>query len=45
MRTWRVRLRGKNQALAIGNVNDFQVKDQRMAATFESLYGVSPIRC
>ena len=34
-------LRGKNQALAIGNVNDFQVKDQRMAATFESLYGVS----
>jgi uncharacterized protein (DUF1501 family) len=34
-------LRGKNQALAIGNLNDFQVKDQRMAATFESLYGVS----
>jgi uncharacterized protein (DUF1501 family) len=34
-------LRGKNQALAIGNVNDFQVKDQRMAATFESMYGVS----
>ena len=34
-------LRGKNEALAIGNVNDFQVKDQRMAATFESMYGVS----
>jgi hypothetical protein len=34
-------LRGKNQALAVGNVNDFQVKDQRMAATFESMYGVS----
>ena len=34
-------LRGRNQALAIGNVNDFQVKDQRMASTFESLYGVS----
>jgi uncharacterized protein (DUF1501 family) len=34
-------LRGKNQALAIDNLNDFQVKDQRMAATFESLYGVS----
>ena len=34
-------LRGKNQALAIGNLNDFQVKDQRMATTFESLYGVS----
>jgi len=37
-------LRGKNQALAIGNVNDFQVKDQRMAATFESMYGVSTDR-
>jgi uncharacterized protein (DUF1501 family) len=34
-------LRGKNQALAIGNLNDFQVKDQRMASTFESLYGIS----
>jgi len=34
-------LRGKNQALAIGNLSDFQVKDQRMASTFESLYGVS----
>ena len=34
-------LRGKNQALAVGNVNDFQVKDERAAATFESMYGVS----
>ncbi len=34
-------LRGRNQALAIGNLSDFQVKDQRMASTFESLYGVS----
>jgi uncharacterized protein (DUF1501 family) len=34
-------LRGRNQALAIGNLSDFQVKDQRMASTFESLYGIS----
>ena len=34
-------LRGQNQALAIGNLSDFQVKDQRMASTFESLYGIS----
>jgi uncharacterized protein (DUF1501 family) len=34
-------LRGGNQALAIGNLSDFQVKDQRMASTFESLYGIS----
>jgi uncharacterized protein (DUF1501 family) len=34
-------LRGKNDVLAIGNLNDFQVKDERMATTFESLYGVS----
>jgi uncharacterized protein (DUF1501 family) len=34
-------LRGKNETLAIDNLNDFQVKDQRMAAAFESLYGVS----
>jgi uncharacterized protein (DUF1501 family) len=31
-------LRGKNEALAISNINDFQVKDQRLAATFESMY-------
>jgi uncharacterized protein (DUF1501 family) len=34
-------LRGKNQALAIGNVNDFQVKDSRVAETFETMYGIS----
>ncbi len=34
-------LRGKNEALAINNINDFQVKDARMAATFESMYGTS----
>jgi uncharacterized protein (DUF1501 family) len=34
-------LRGRNEALAIGNLADFQVKDKRMASTFESLYGVS----
>src|SRR5579875_2775555 len=34
-------LRGKNEALAIDNINDFQVKDARVAATFESMYGTS----
>ena len=34
-------LRGKNQAVAISNVNDFQVKDARLAATFESMYGTT----
>lgn len=34
-------LRGKNEALAVNNVNDFQVKDARVAATFESMYGTS----
>ncbi len=34
-------LRGKNEALAIGNINDFQVKDARVATTFESMYGTS----
>jgi uncharacterized protein (DUF1501 family) len=34
-------LRGKNEAVAINNVNDFQVKDARLAATFESMYGTS----
>jgi uncharacterized protein (DUF1501 family) len=34
-------MRGKNQALAIGNLNDFQVKDQSVASTFESMYGTS----
>jgi uncharacterized protein (DUF1501 family) len=34
-------MRGKNQTLAIGNLNDFQVKDQSLAGTFESMYGTS----
>jgi uncharacterized protein (DUF1501 family) len=34
-------LRGHNGALAVGNLNDFQVKDQSVAATFESMYGTS----
>ena len=35
-------LRGRNKALAIGSLNDFQVRDQQGAATFESMYGASP---
>ncbi len=34
-------LRGKNEALAINSINDFEVKDQRLAATFESMYGTT----
>ena len=34
-------LRGKNEALAIDNINDFKVKDASVAATFESMYGTS----
>lgn len=34
-------LRGKNEALAIDNINDFQVKDAQVASTFESMYGTS----
>lgn len=34
-------LRGKNEALAISNINDFQVKDVRAAVTFESMYGTT----
>ena len=34
-------MRGRNKALAIDNVNDFQVKDSGLAATFESMYGTS----
>ncbi len=37
-------LRGKNEALAVGNINDFQVKDARLAATFESMYDTSADR-
>jgi uncharacterized protein (DUF1501 family) len=31
-------LRGRNEAVAIANLNDFQVRDPRGAATFESMY-------
>jgi uncharacterized protein (DUF1501 family) len=31
-------LRGKNEAVAINNLNDFQVRDARGATTFESMY-------
>src|SRR5262249_2635361 len=31
-------LRGRNESLAINNLNDFQVRDPRGAATFESMY-------
>ena len=34
-------LRGLQEALAISNINDFQVKDARVAATFESMYGTT----
>lgn len=34
-------LRGRNGALAVSNIGDFQVKDVRVAATFESMYGTS----
>jgi uncharacterized protein (DUF1501 family) len=31
-------LRGTNDAIALNNLNDFQVRDQKSAATFESMY-------
>ncbi len=31
-------LRGRNDAVAVNNLNDFQVRDARGAATFESMY-------
>lgn len=34
-------MRGRNEALAIDNLNDFQVKEKAMASTFESMYGTS----
>ncbi len=34
-------LRGPNDALAIANLNDFQVKDAKASATFEGMYGTS----
>jgi uncharacterized protein (DUF1501 family) len=35
-------LRGVHDALAIQNINDFQVKDAQAANTFESMYGTTP---
>lgn len=35
-------LRGRNKALAIGSLNDFQVRDRSAANTFEEMYGASP---
>ena len=32
-------LRGKNDAVAVGSIGDFQVRDAEAAATFESMYG------
>ncbi len=37
-------LRGKNDVLGIGNINDFQIRDKGMAATFEAIYGATPDR-
>jgi uncharacterized protein (DUF1501 family) len=37
-------LRGKNQALALNSIGDFQVKDARASSIFESLYGTSSDR-
>ena len=34
-------LRGPNEALAIGSIGDFQIKDAQASNTFESLYGAS----
>lgn len=34
-------LRGPKKAVAIGNINDFQIKDAQAAAMFQSLYGSS----
>ena len=31
-------LRGRNDAIAVNNLSDFQVRDQKSAATFESMY-------
>jgi len=32
-------LRGRNEVIAIGSINDFQMKDAQAAAAFESMYG------
>jgi uncharacterized protein (DUF1501 family) len=34
-------LRGRNEALAVNNINDFQVKEAPAAATFESMYNTT----
>ena len=34
-------LRGVNEALAVGSIQDFQIRDAQAANTFESLYGSS----
>ncbi len=34
-------LRGRNDALAMGSINDFQIRDAQAAASFESMYGAS----
>ncbi|MGA8027826.1 MAG: hypothetical protein WB992_11830, partial [Bryobacteraceae bacterium] len=34
-------LQGKNEALVVRNLNDFKVKDARIAAAFENMYGAS----
>jgi uncharacterized protein (DUF1501 family) len=34
-------LRGANEALAISNLNDFQVRDAKASATFEGMYGTT----
>ena len=34
-------LRGKNEALAVASIGDFQVKDAQISATFESMYGTT----
>ena len=31
-------MRGRNDAIAVNNLSDFQVRDERSAATFESMY-------
>lgn len=37
-------LRGPNEVIAIGNINDFRIKDPEAAAAFESMYGNSTDR-
>ena len=34
-------LRGRNQVLAVGSINDFQIRETQAALTFESMYGTS----